>query len=388
MIEAIRTRLGLKLFLSFLIVIVVGMGAAGFAARWATPRVFERHMGPLGRFPEMRRMMGGDPAVPLQGVVVMDFYDEFRASFGEALLLAVGAAGVAAILVSLILSRSIVAPLRLMMNASQRIAEGHYGDRLRVETPDELGQLAHRFNEMAARLQDVELRRIRLIGDVAHELRTPLTTIQGSMEGLIDGMLPATGATFEEVRLEARRLSRLVDDLQELSRVEAGAYSLELGPVDLGDLVRTVVKRLSPQFKDKGVHLQVGAPESPAFNAGAGTRVLADEDRIVQVLVNLVGNALQYTPEGGTVTIEVRPAGREARVSVRDTGAGIPPEHVSLIFDRFYRVDKSRSRLHGGSGVGLTIAKHLVEAHGGRIWAESEGEGKGSVLTFTLPVAD
>jgi histidine kinase len=233
---------------------------------------------------------------------------------------------------------------------------------------------------MAGKLDQVEAMRRRLIGDVSHELRTPLTAIKGSMEGLMDGVLPATQETFQQIHAEADRLNRLVDDLQELSRVEARAYELEIRPLDVSSLVRTVTKRLVPQAESKHILLDIElAPDLP--------RVLADEDRAVQVLTNLTGNALQYTPGNGHVTISGEQMNHEVQISVRDAGIGIPSEHLPHIFDRFYRVDKSRSRrVGGGSGIGLTIARALVEAHGGRIWAESAGEGLGSTFHFTLPL--
>jgi histidine kinase len=235
---------------------------------------------------------------------------------------------------------------------------------------------------MAEKLNQVEFMRRHLIGDVSHELRTPLTAIKGSMEGLMDGVLPATNETYQLIHSEANRLNRLVDDLQELSRVEARAYDLDLRPVGVSSLSQTVTKRLAPHFESKHISLDLElAPDLP--------HVLADEDRAMQVLTNLTGNALQYTPEGGRVIISAKRIDDEVQIAVRDTGIGIPPEHLSHIFDRFYRVDKSRSRqAGGGSGIGLTIARALVEAHGGRIWAESSGEEQGTTFTFTFPIAE
>jgi two-component system sensor histidine kinase BaeS len=193
-------------------------------------------------------------------------------------------------------------------------------------------------------------------------------------------VLPPDAETFHHIHQEADRLQRLVRDLQELSRVEAGAYELDRRPADLADLVRAVVDRLARQFEDKGVALETDLP-------GDLPPILADEDRIGQVLMNLVGNALQYTPEGGQVRITAHREGDAVAIAVRDTGIGIPPEHLPHLFTRFYRVDKSRSRAGGGSGIGLTIARHLVEAHGGTIRVESPGSGQGSAFIFTLPVA-
>jgi histidine kinase len=315
-----------------------------------------------------------------QGAGMMgDFYNNFQASFNESLMIALIAAMVVAIVVSIILSQSIIAPVRDMTTASQRIADGHYGERVQIRGADELGQLAGRFNQMAEKLEDVESMRRRLIGDVTHELRTPLTAIKGSAEGLMDGLLPASDETYQQIHAEAERLSRLVDDLQELSRVEAHAYQLDFRDLDASALIKTVIKRMQYQFDEKRVTLTTDLPPQPI-------QIHADEDRIVQVLTNFLSNALNYTPADGRVIISVESTGKEARFSVRDTGLGIPPEHLPRIFDRFYRVDKSRSRAGGGSGIGLTIAKHLVEAHGGKIWAESEGHGKGSAFVFTLPL--
>ncbi|MBI2758964.1 MAG: HAMP domain-containing protein [Chloroflexi bacterium] len=380
MIEYFRRHLGAKLLLSYLAIIVVGVTVLIVASQFILPASFDRHMyGMMGNEMGMGMGMGN------QGLGNSDpmsqLYGDFRASFNEALTYAALAAMIAAIGLSLFLSRSVIAPVRAMTHATQRIADGRYDERVQVNGEDELAQLAARFNRMAEKLNEVESMRRRLIGDVSHELRTPLTAIKGSMEGLMDGVLPATNETFQQIHAEADRLNRLIDDLQELSRVEARAYQLDLRPLDVASLARTVTKRLAPHAESKRISLDLElAPDLP--------RLLADEDRAVQVLTNLAGNALQYTPEGGRITISAKRISNEVQISVRDTGIGIPPEHLSHIFDRFYRVDKSRSRqAGGGSGIGLTIARALVEAHGGHIWVESEGEGQGSAFTFTLPIA-
>ncbi|MCK6630712.1 MAG: cell wall metabolism sensor histidine kinase WalK, partial [Anaerolineae bacterium] len=216
---------------------------------------------------------------------------------------------------------------------------------------------------------------------------TPLASIKGYMEGLMDGILPLEPSTFQQIYREADRLQRLVNDLQELSRVEAGAFHLNRQPLAMTDLMVRITDRLRPQFEEKQITLQLNLPvDLPP--------VMADEDRVSQVLLNLIGNALQYTPDGGTVTITAKIQNlkskiqnRELLFTIRDSGIGIPPEHLPHLFSRFYRVDKSRSRVGGGSGIGLTIVKHLVEAHGGQVWAESRGTGRGSTFGFSLPVA-
>lgn len=393
MIKAIRTHLGVKLFLSYFAVILVGVVVVGLTVPAVLPQAFNRHLGNMGMPTEMGMMGNGTGQGQGQGQglgqgygaglgagMMSELYAGFRAGVFEALAWAAGAAALVAAFVSLLLSRNILHPLRDMMQASQRISEGHYDERVQEGGLDELGQLAERFNLMAEKLHRVESMRRQLIGDVSHELRTPLTAIKGSMEGLIDGILPATDETYQQIHQEADRLNRLVDDLQELSRVEAGAYELDLRPTQIAPMFETLAKRFRQQFESKRVTLDLGPPaDLPP--------VLADEHRILQVLTNLTGNALQYTPEDGTVTISAKRTNGTVHITVRDTGAGIAPEHLSHLFDRFYRVDKSRSRAAGGgSGIGLTIAKYLVEAHGGEISVESDGKDKGSAFSFTLPV--
>ncbi len=375
----IRSRMGLKLFASYFLVIAIGMAAVWVATRFTSPRAYQRHLSFMeqnaGANNGMGKMMG-QGAGP---VMMAQYYQDYQSSFNESLLVAVAAASLVAMLASVIISRNIVAPIRLMTRASERIAEGRYDERVELRGNDELSQLAARFNQMAEQLEQVESMRRQLIGDVAHELRTPLTAIKGSAEGLMDGVLPASDETYQQIHSEAERLSRLVDDLQELSRVESNATQLEIRKLDSRSVIETVVKRMQHQFDEKRVTLNAD------ISAGA-ISFLADEGRAIQILTNLVGNALQHTPENESVTISVTRDKNEARFSVHDTGEGISEEHLTRIFDRFYRVDKSRARIRGGSGIGLTIAKHLVESHGGKIWAESKGKNKGSIFMFTLPL--
>lgn len=378
MIESVRRMLGVKLFLAFLAVILLGMAALAVAIQFTAPAAFSRHMNGMGIGQAMGMGMG--PGGGRGQGMMQDFYNEFRSGVNEALGVAALAAVIVAAGFSFALSRRIVAPLREMIAASRRIAEGNYEERVTTHSVDELGQLGESFNQMAEKLEQVESMRRQLIGDVSHELRTPLTTIKGSAEGLLDGILPASAETYQQIYREADRLSRLVDDLQELSRVEAKAYQLDFRSVDVSSLVAATVKRLASQAEAKRIALTLSLPADLP-------RIRADEDRIGQVLTNLVSNAIRYTPEGGAVTISAIQRGDEVQIAVSDTGIGIPSEHLPHVFTRFYRVDKSRSRAAGGgSGIGLTIAKHFVEAHGGRIWVESEGEGKGSLFSFTVPV--
>jgi len=380
--QYIRERLGAKLFLANLMVILIGVVILAVTIQITIPAAFNSHLGMMANGGAGMGMMGQGQGQGQGQGFGRTLFENFRASMFQSLGYAVTASVIAALLVSLFLSRRIVAPMRTLTTASQHIADGNYAERVEVQSADEIGQLAARFNQMAAQLEQVESMRRQLIGDVTHELRTPLTSIKGYMEGLVDGVLPSTPETFNQIHREADRLSRLVDDLQELSRVEARAYSLDIRSVAVSNLVQTTVKRLTPQATAKRITLHSSLPvDLPPLQA--------DEDRITQVLVNLVANAIQYTPEGGDVTISAELQNDDVYISVKDSGIGIPSEHIANLFTRFYRVDKSRSRnAGGGSGIGLTIARHLVEAHGGRIWVESKGEGQGSIFSFSLKAAE
>ncbi len=368
LLTAIQQRLGYKLFLSYLVIVVVGVVVLAGTAKFHAPTALQHHVA------LMESLLGDNPAL------AADLRENFLAAVNEIMTVAAVAASLAALITSSFVARRIIDPIRQIMFASQRIAAGEFHERVQVSSEDELGALAQTFNRMATTLEQTERRRLELIGDVAHELRTPLSSIKSIMEGLVDGVLPSEPSTYVDVQREVARLQRLIHDLQELSRAEAGQISLDLRSVSPAKLIHIAADRLRPQFGDKDVnlHIKVSADIPP---------IRADPDRIIQVLLNLLGNALQYTPSGGKVTVQARCEGREVIVAVQDSGIGISPEHLPHIFDRFYRVDKSRSRSGGGSGIGLTIAKHLVEAHGGHISAESHGPNQGSTFTFTLPQA-
>lgn len=380
MIRFLRSHLAWKVFLSYVVVVLVGGMVLVTAIRWSAPAAFERHMAGMGAMMSGGRMMGNGHFMETE------LFTNYTASVKEALTLAAFAALVAAVLASFFISRQVVTPIQKMMLLSQRIAEGQYHERLdlpgggRPNQLDELDQLALSFNQMAEKLEKTEIMRRQLIGDVTHELRTPLAAVRGYIEGMMDGVFPPGSETYQLMHGEIDRLQRLVDDLQELSRVEAGAFRLNPSLVSIDDLIETTRRNFEQQFREKGVALET------RIEAGL-PRVKGDRDRILQVLTNLVGNALQYTPAGGKVQVRAFWEKPEIHVSVVDTGIGIAPQHLPFIFNRFYRADPSRTRASGGSGIGLTIAQALVKAHGGRIWAESEGEGQGSTFHFTLPFA-
>jgi signal transduction histidine kinase len=376
--HALRSRLGLRIFLSYLAVIFASASVLALSVTLALPGAFDRHIAGMGDMMGMMGMMGEQHDMG-------GLFQGFRDGVYEALILATMAAIAVAVVVSLLITRQIIAPIKALSQASHRIAAGSYAERVKLtgkhpDQLDELGQLAWDFNRMAEHLEHDETLRRQLIGDVSHELRTPLTAIKGSLEALLDGVLPSEPETFEQIHQEAERLQRIVNDLQELSQVEAGAYRLDLRSLAMADLIAIVVTRLERQFGEKAVTLVANIPdELPP--------VTGDSDRLIQVLTNLVGNGLQYTQAGGRVMIQAHQSGDDVHIQITDTGIGIPVEHLPYLFTRFYRVDKSRSRGGGGSGIGLTIARHLIEAHGGRIWADSQGSGYGSTFTFTLPIA-
>jgi two-component system, OmpR family, sensor histidine kinase BaeS len=367
--------LGGKLFLAFGAVILVGVSTLWVAVSLTAPGLFEQHM---------RDMMGGGMA-SMTGDGTLASMDPaltaaFRDAVGQALMIAAVAALAAAIGASVFVTGRIVSPIRRLAAASRRLANGHYAERVPVASDDELGDLAMTFNDMASALEATERRRRDLVGDVAHELRTPIATLEGYLEGLLDGVVEPEPATWARLHGEAGRLRRLVDDLQELSRAEARQIPLSMTPTDPAEIIRAALERLNASFADKGLNLSCDVPQTLP-------RVQADSNRAVQVLSNLLTNALRYTPSPGGVRLVVRATDGAVEFNVRDSGVGIAPDDLPRVFERFYRVDKSRSRALGGSGIGLTIAKALVEAMGGRIWAESPGTGQGARFSFTLPRA-
>ena len=284
-------------------------------------------------------------------------------------------AGACALLLTLFLSSRILAPVHALSGAARRMARGDFSEQVQVKTKDELGQLADTFNMMSRELARTEEMRRNMVADVAHELRTPLSNIRGIVEAMRDGVMAVDERSLASIHEEVMLLARLVDDLQELTLAEAGKLTLDMQDTDIADLARRAVEIARPMAEAKGIQVRV--------QANGDAHVRADSERIAQVLRNLLNNAINYTPQGGHVVVSVEVRDTEVAVKVADTGIGIPAEDLPRIFDRFYRVDKSRSRVTGGSGLGLTIAKRLVDAHGGSMTVESE-VGRGSKFTFTI----
>ena len=286
--------------------------------------------------------------------------------------------GLAAVL-TFFLSRRILAPVESLSRAARALARGEFSQRVAVTSRDEVGELSRTFNAMATELATTEEVRRSLVADVAHELRTPLSNIRGYLEGIRDGVIPANPDTLGSMHEEVLLLTRLIDDLQELALAESGQLNLYIQTCDVADLVRRAVSGVQPRTESKGITLKA--------DIQGEALVQADAERIGQVLRNLLVNAANYTESGGNVTVALLRRDGEVEVRVEDTGPGIEEADLPFVFERFYRVDKSRSRTTGGVGLGLTIAKRLVEAHGGRIAVESV-VGKGSTFSFTLPATD
>ena len=289
----------------------------------------------------------------------------------------IAAAG--ALIITFFLSRRILAPVKALTSAAKRLGRGDFSQRVHVKDRGELGELANTFNSMASDLERTEQLRQNMVADVAHELRTPLSNIKGYLEAMCEGVIESDTDTIRSLNEEATLLSRLVDDLQELSLAEAGELKLIYLREDIGKLIQQTVAGVQTEATAKELSVSIDLPDKlPLVNI--------DSHRISQVLRNLLENAVAHTARGDTITVTARQQENYLEVAVTDTGEGIPAENLPNIFERFYRVDKSRARVSGGSGLGLTIAKRLVEAHGGKIEVQSEVD-KGSRFSFTLPLS-
>jgi signal transduction histidine kinase len=299
---------------------------------------------------------------------------------------AVAAAGILAGIVGIFLAKGIAQPLESLDQAAAAVSEGDLNQQVPVNKGiAELENLGRRFNQMTNSLRRSDQAKNAFIADVTHELRTPLTVIKGTVETLEDGALDdrkGRGPLLESMGRETNRLIRLVNDLLVLTRADASALKLDLQPVDLMELVLNRVDTLFSLAENKGVKLII-----PEITPAADSKLIVsgDPDRLAQVIDNLLDNAIRHAPEDSKIQINLKKTDRMGSCSISDSGPGIPPQHLPLIFERFYRVDPSRDRSSGGSGLGLAIARSLVIAMGGDIQAESE-EGSGTTITFQIPV--
>lgn len=307
-------------------------------------------------------------------------------AFNDSLLIALGVALVTSVLMALgvtaYFTRRVQRSTAAVAESAVDIASGQY--RARVPSPglgSEFDLLATTINELAERLGDVETTRRRILADLAHEMRTPLASIEAHLEAVEDGVRELDEATLAVLHSDTRRLQRLAEDISAVSQAEEGRLESRPVPTMAGTLLESAAAAARDAFDAKGVELLVDA------DTVAGP-VLVDPQRMAQVLGNLLDNALRHTPPGGTVKLTVgQPDRRWVELKVGDTGEGIDPAHLPHVFERFYRADAARARSRGGSGIGLTISRALVEAHGGRLSASSEGLGAGATFTVRLPVA-
>ncbi len=367
-----RTSLSGKFLLSYLLIVLVGVATLLVVTFALAPTLFQAQLVPI---------LQTHPEAMTTTEAIQRILEDFLGTLFIALAVAAIVATVTSLATSLFVARRITVPLRQMTQVSQRISAGNYAERIviaPVHSTDELGQLASSINTLAVALEQTERRRLEVIGNVAHELRTPIATLEGYLEGLLDGVIEPSPLTWAMLHTEAGRLRRLVDDLQELSRAEARQVPLSLQPVTPQRLVQDALEPLEGQFAEKGLELQIHVPEDLP-------QVMADPTRAVQILTNVLVNALRYTPAPGKVVLAVNCEYTMVAFRISDTGVGLSPEQIAHIFERFYRVDKSRSRAFGGSGIGLTIAQSLAQAMGGEIRVESAGLGQGSSFTLTLP---
>ncbi len=308
-----------------------------------------------------------------------DSADHAREMYDDSVTAVVIAASVLAVLASvglaIVLARMLARPLNEIGGAARRIADGDYAARVPREGPEELASLADSFNQMAASLERQESMRRDFIANAAHELRTPLTNLQGYLEALRDGVITADRATYESLHEEADRLVRLSRSLDALAEGDAGSSPPTLTDLDLAAAIRSAIELAAPSIERSGLRLETDIPVAlPAR---------ADPDRLAQVLANLLSNAVRYTPAGGTISVRTERRPADVLISVVNTGDGIPPEDLDRVFERFYRVEKSRDRARGGAGIGLAIVKQLVESAGGRVGVESrEGSTR---FWFSLP---
>jgi signal transduction histidine kinase len=306
-------------------------------------------------------------------------------AFGSALLVALGVALTASVLLALgvtaFFTRRVQRSTQAVATSAAKIAHGDYGSR--VPSPGlgaEFDTLATTINGLAKRLGDVESTRRRLLADLAHEMRTPLAGIEAHLEAIEDGVRNVDADTLGVLHNNAARLHRLAEDITAVSRAEEGGLDIRPVPISTRILVEAAAAAAHDAYAAKRVDLTIEVGTAPA--------VVADPDRMAQVLGNLLDNALQHTAPGGRVTVTVQvPDKHWVELTVADDGEGIEPQHLSHLFERFYRADPARSRAHGGSGIGLTISRALVEAHGGGISATSPGRGHGASFTVRLPAA-
>lgn len=353
-----------RLLLSHLAVVLIGVVILLLAGRQLGTLFVDDH---LRSMEGMMRGMGTDGAGQLE--------EGINSAFDRALLWAAVISGGVATAAGTYAAYRVLRPLDQVRRVARRLATGSYHERVPIPEEEELAAVASDVNSLAQALEETEQRRLHLISEVAHEMRTPVATLKGYVEGLLDGVFDPDPETLASSLGEINRLERLAGDLSTLSRAEEGRVDLHLESIDLAALVTEVADRLRPQFDDKEVELKV--------KSGPVLPVMADWDRTAQILTNLIGNALAYTPSGGRVWTRSKLRGQSAQIEIADTGRGLTAEQAASVFERFYRADRSSGI---GTGIGLTIARTLARAQGGEISVTSPGLEQGSTFVLEFPV--
>ena len=363
---SIFNRLSIRLAAAFLLAAAIGVAVVAILTYNSTTSNFNTFLGHMA-------------GMGMMGDIIAEAENEFLNNLGQTLWLAGFLGGALAIVLSIIFARQIVSPLARITSAAQRVKQGDLSQRVGASGSSELAELGESFNNMVETLSyDQELRH-NMVADIAHELRTPLSIVQGNVEAMLDGVLPTNTENLNSLHQETKLLSRLVDDLRTLSLAEMGQLRYHPEAIGLNDLAQNVVDGFKTQFATKNIKVNLETNEELPS-------VWADRDRTAQIMRNLLGNAFYYTPVDGSIDIRFISTAEGITTSITDTGTGIPPEDIEHLFDRFYRVDRSRARQTGGSGLGLAIVKQLVEAQGGKVWVNSV-MGKGSTFSFSLPLS-
>lgn len=362
-----QRRLARRLFSAQLLVILAGAATLGVVAFLVAPPIFHDHV---------RRAVG-----PVSDVVAHHLDSALTETLVLALAIGVAASVAAAAAVSWLLASRIARPVEQLAETADLLAQGRLEARApRPLVDDELAHLTAAFNGMAHSIETTETTRRRLLADLAHELRTPLATLEAYHEGLADGVVDPDADTAAVLADATSRLRRLVDDVSLVSRAEEGQLELDRRPTDLREVVASAIEAARPALVAPGLEVRSDPPAD---------RVLADvdPDRIGQIVGNLLRNAVEHTPAGGTVTVRVAREGDVAVIVVSDTGVGIAAEHLEHVFERFYRADPARGRA-AGSGIGLTISRAIAVAHGGSLTGHSDGRDRGASFVLTLPASD
>lgn len=364
-----KPRLRSRILLGAGLVLVVGALTSWAVALLTGPLIFHEHM-------LMVEAAHPDPDV------VAHAEEAFDQAWQLSLALALITACLMSVLVSAFLARRITATLDRARGAALRVASGDYEARVpESDMGAELADLASAFNRMAAELADTEQTRKRLLSDLAHEMRTPVATVDGYLEGMLDGVAEADSQTIMMLREQTDRLRRLAEDISLVSTAEEHGLSVQSETISLAELAQAAEAQARSAFRSRDITFSTE-------DHADGAMVNGDWDRLSQVLTNLLDNALRHTEKGDKVTLRATRSRDTAVLQVEDSGRGIPDEHLPHLFERFYRVDTARDRAHGGSGIGLTIVRSIVEAHSGRVTVDSGGSGQGSTFTVQLPLAD